>query len=88
MSRYLRLNMTVQVDRSQEEFVREAIEQQKVILKDWLLRFLSDQALEDIRGAAGQNKLRREILVQFNTMLSPDGYDRIHDVLFEEFNVQ
>lgn len=88
MSRYLRLNMTVLVDRSQEDVVRERIEQQKLILKDWLLRYLSDQALDDIRGAAGQNRLRREILLQFNTVLSPDGYDRIHDVLFEEFNIQ
>jgi flagellar basal body-associated protein FliL len=88
MSRYLRLNMTLRVDAKQEAEVAKAVEEQKVLLKDWLLRYLSDQTMEDIRGAAGQNRLRREILEQFNTMLFPDGYDRLHDVLFEEFNTQ
>jgi flagellar basal body-associated protein FliL len=88
MSRYLRLKVTLQVDAEQQEQISQAVERHKVILKDSLLRFLSDQGLEEIRGAAGQNRLRREILDQFNSMLFPDGYERVHDVLFEEFNVQ
>jgi flagellar basal body-associated protein FliL len=44
--------------------------------------------MEDLRGAAGQNRLRREIQDHFNTVLFEDGYDRIREVLFEEFNVQ
>lgn len=88
LSRYLRLKLTVQVEQKHLEEITKALEQHKVILKDWLLRYLSDKSMDDIRGTAGQNRLRREILDQFNTVLFPNGYDRIHDVLFEEFNVQ
>jgi flagellar basal body-associated protein FliL len=45
-------------------------------------------SMEDIRGAAGQNRLRREIHDQFNLVMFPDTEGEIKDVLFEEFNVQ
>jgi flagellar basal body-associated protein FliL len=44
--------------------------------------------MDQIRGAAGQNRIRRQIQDHMNTTLFDDGYDHIHDVLFEEFNVQ
>ena len=88
MSRYLHLSITLQVDEAQQEKVKELIEDKKVILKNWLLSYLSDKNMDEVRGAAGQNRLRREIQDYFNTTLFSDGYDRIHDVLFEEFNVQ
>ena len=34
------------------------------------------------------NRIRREIRDQFNTILFPDGYDRIEQVLFQQYNVQ
>ena len=42
----------------------------------------------DVRGGAGKNMLKREFLERFNSMLFTDGYDRIYDVLFEEFMIQ
>jgi flagellar FliL protein len=87
-NRYLRMSITLQVAESDVEAVNELIDKQKSVLKSWLLSHLSDKTMQEIRGAAGQNRLRREIQDQFNTILFPDGYDRIHDVLFEEFNVQ
>ena len=68
--------------------MKKQIEAKKIILRNWLLSKISDLDLDDIRGGAGQNRLRREIREQFNAVLCPDGYDEIHDVLFEEFNVQ
>lgn len=88
LSRYLRLNLTLQVDEVQQEQITKLLEERKVILKDWLLRYLSDKDMEAIRGSAGHNRMRREIMDHFNTTLFPDGYDRIVDVLFEEFAVQ
>ncbi len=88
LNRYLRLVITLQVDEAQESKVKELIEAKRAILKNWLLSYLSDKDMDDIRGAAGQNRLRREIQDYFNTVLFSDGYDRIHDVLFEEFNIQ
>lgn len=88
LNRYLRVKIALQVDKNQQESITEIIESRKIVLKNWLLGYLSDRDLKDIRGAAGQNRLRREILAYFNATLFPDGYDRIHDVLFSEFAVQ
>jgi flagellar basal body-associated protein FliL len=88
MNRYLRLKISLQIDKTQEKLVQEAIDKQGLILRNWLLSHLSDKELDEIRGAAGQNMLRREIRDQFNTVLFADGFDRVYDVLFEEFNVQ
>lgn len=88
MNRYLRLVMTFQIDKEDKEMIEPLIESKKAILRSWLVSYLSDLQLEDIRGAAGQNRIRREIQDNFNTLLFPDGYDRIRDVLFEEFNIQ
>lgn len=88
MNRYLRIKISLQIDRTQEQVVADALAKQGLIARNWLISYLSDKELDAIRGAAGQNMLRREIRDEFNTVLFSDGYDRIFDVLFEEFNVQ
>lgn len=88
MTRYLRLGVTMQVDEAQVTAIEELYTKREAVLKNWLLSHISDKSMDDIRGASGQNRLRREIQEQFNTVLFPDGIDRIQDVLFEEFNVQ
>lgn len=88
LNRYLRVNITLQIDKSDEESITKLLDLRKSMLRNWLLSHLSDKGMEDIRGASGQNRLRREIRDHFNTTLFSDGYDRIYDVLFEEFNVQ
>lgn len=88
LNRYLRLKIALQIDKLQTEEVTKAVELKRLILRNWLLSHVSDKDQEEIRGAAGQNKLRREIRDRFNEILFSDGYDRVYDVLFEEFNVQ
>lgn len=88
LNRYLRIKITLQVKEQDKEQISKLVEDQKALLKSWLISYLSDVSMDDIRGAAGQNRLRREIQDQFNTLLFDDGYDRIRDLLFEEFNVQ
>lgn len=88
MSRYLRLSITLQVRVSDSEQATADVESRRAILRNWLLGYLSNLQLEDIRGAAGQNRIRREVQNQFNEILSPEGIDVVQDVLFEEFNVQ
>lgn len=87
MTRYLRLSLTLQLASQEADFATQ-LETKRLLLKNWLLAHISDKSLEDIRGAVGQNRLRREIRDHFNSVLCPDGYDRISDVLFDEFNVQ
>lgn len=88
MSRYLRVAITLQIPKAIETDFKTRVDAKKILLRNWLLSRISDLDLEDIRGAAGQNRLRREIRDHFNSVLCPDGYDQIYDVLFEEFNVQ
>ena len=88
MNRYLRLKMALQVEASEEVLIQKLVEEKQLILRNWLLSHLSDKTLDEIRGKAGQNMLRREIRNHFNTTLFTDGRDHIYDILFEEFNVQ
>jgi flagellar basal body-associated protein FliL len=88
LNRYLRITLTLQVDELHKDEIEEKVESNRAVLKSWLLSYLSDKDMESIRGAAGQNRLRREIQDHFNSVLFPDGYDRIHEVLFQEFNIQ
>lgn len=88
LNRYLRMSITLQVAEEELPDITEQVEKRKAILKSWLLSYLSDKSMEEIRGAAGQNRLRREILEKFNEVLSDDGRDVVSDVLFEEFNIQ
>jgi flagellar basal body-associated protein FliL len=88
MTRFLKISVTLQVAKDQEQDLLLLLESKNPVLKNWLLSHLSDKDLEAIRGAAGQNRLRREIRDHFNTVLYPDGYDRIYDVLFDTFAIQ
>lgn len=88
MTRYLKIAIALQVAKADEVEIKDLLESKQIILRNWLLSMMSDKALDEIRGAAGQNRMRREIRDHFNDVLFPDGVDRIYDVLFEEFNVQ
>lgn len=88
MNRYLRLKISVLVAQEEQEKVIEAMTTHTPVLKNWLLSHLSDKTLEEIRGKAGQNMLRREMRRQFNETIFNDRRDHIYDILFEEFNIQ
>ncbi len=88
LNRYLRVTITLQVDEDKQKEVTELVEARKAILKSWLLSYLSGKGMDDVRGPAGQNRIRREIHDYFNATLFDDGFDQIHNILFEEFNVQ
>jgi flagellar basal body-associated protein FliL len=87
LTRYLRVTLTLQVDPAHAEVVRQVLDSQRTILKNWLIGYLSDKQVDEVRGAIGVNKARREIQEQFNRLLFPEGSDLIQDILFEEFNV-
>lgn len=86
--RFLRVKIILVADEANEKAVHDLVEKHKPFLKTSLITYLSDQSLKDVTGAAGLNRLRREIRDQFNTMLFPDGSEKLNDVLFEEFYVQ
>ena len=88
MTRYVNVAVSLKISKEKEAEIRRLIDQKLPELRDWTVRHLSGKTLDDIRGEAGMNRLRREIGDSFNEMLFPDGYDRIYDVLFPEFAVQ
>ena len=87
-SRYLRINFSLQVGKSQKLEVEKQLAAKKTICKNWLQVHVAEKTTEDLRGKFGRNRLRREIHDFFNEALFDDGLERIQDVLFSEFHVQ
>ncbi len=87
-SRYVTCTFSLQVANSQKEAIEKLVDDQNVVLKNWLIAHLRDKKLEDVRGKLGHNTLRREIHDKFNELLFADGIERIQDVLFQDFKVQ
>ena len=88
MTRYLRVKFALSVAKKDAESVQHVVEERKTNLKNWLIGYLQSKQVEDVRGTAGFNQIRREIHDQFNQMLFPSGDEKIQDILFDEFNVQ
>ncbi len=90
LNRYLRLKITLKIASGlqEEDVIKQQVESNKAFLTSWLLAHLADMSMDDVRGAAGQNRIRREIQDEFNAVLFPDGKTQIEDVFFLEFSVQ
>jgi flagellar basal body-associated protein FliL len=87
-SRYLRLNFSLQVAKSQKLEIEEKVKSQKIVFENWIQVHLADKTTEDLVGKFGRNRVRREMLDFFNKSLFDDGIERIQDVLFKEFHIQ
>ncbi len=87
-SRYLRINFSLQVAKSQRIEIEEKVNAKAVIFKNWLQIHLAEKSTEDLRGKYGRNRIRREMQDFFNKVLFDDGIERIQEVLFDEFHVQ
>jgi flagellar basal body-associated protein FliL len=88
LTRYLKIKLLLVVDARDEEKVNELLQKKKPALRNWLIGHLSDKSLQDVTGAAGLNKVQREIWQQFNHELYPDGSEKVLDIYFEECVVQ
>lgn len=87
-SKFLKMNFSLQVGKSQLEEVQKLVDDREVVLKNWIQINLSEKTTEDINGKFGRNRIRREMLDYFNEVLFDDGVERVQDVLFSEFFVQ
>jgi len=88
LTRHLQVRITLLAHGADEASIQTALENNRAVLMNWLISYLSDKSLEDVRGAAGMNRARRDIQDRFNQLLFADGSERIRDVLFEEFTVR
>jgi len=87
LARYIRATITVAVLPDDFDKVGTLIDDKMPVLRDWLTVYLASCTLDDVRGAANLNRIRREVLDAFNQQLWPDQKPRIQDVLFKEFTV-
>lgn len=88
MTRYLKVQLSISMMKEDKDEIVKLIDAKKILLTDWLNGYLASQNMDSLRGMQAQNRLRREIKDQFNSMLFLDGVERIHGVYFNVFNVQ
>ena len=87
-SRYLKLKFSLEVPKSQKVEIEQLIKAKKAVLMNRIISHISEIKIDDLKGAFGQNRLRREMHDYFNEILFQDGIERIKDILFREFHVQ
>ncbi|MBW3543286.1 MAG: flagellar basal body-associated FliL family protein [Planctomycetes bacterium] len=63
----------------------DRVKRNRPVLRSWLITYLADKTVADIRGKANVNKIRTDILNAFNGILFPGGQYRLQDVLFDEY---
>jgi flagellar basal body-associated protein FliL len=88
MMRYVRAKFSLAVEEKEVEPVQRLVEENKTVLKNWLIGYLQNKQIDEVRGTEGFNRVRREIQERFNEMLFPNGEAKVKEVLFDEFNVQ
>lgn len=88
LARYVHATVTLAIREKDFAAASGRIDQKTRVLRDWLTVFLTSLTLEDVRGAANLNRIRREILDAFNQELWPDGKPLIRKVLFKDFAVK
>jgi flagellar basal body-associated protein FliL len=87
-SRYIRATITLATRKGDLSGVQSAVERRSPELKNWLIEYLSGQALDEVGGQKNINRMRREIRDSFNDQLWPNHRPLIHHVLFKQFVIQ
>jgi len=88
LTRYVRATLTLATRKEDEIAARAAIEKRMPELKNWLILYLADCSLDELRGARNLNRILREIQDSFNEKLWPDSRPLIVKVDFKEWAVQ
>ncbi|MEA3367962.1 MAG: flagellar basal body-associated FliL family protein [Planctomycetota bacterium] len=88
LARYVHAAITLAIPEEDFPAAAPCIDANMRLLRDWLTVYLTGLTLDEVRGAANLNRIRREILDAFNTELWPDSKPMIRKVLFKEFAVK
>lgn len=88
MQRYIHVVIILGVTKENQSAVSDLVAKRKEEIKNWLVTYLSNLSMEEVRGATNLNRIQREILDMVNEHLFPNQKPRISRVLFEEFQVQ
>ena len=87
LARYVRATITLAIKPANHETAKAILDKHKPELKNWLTLYFANCTLDNVRGAASLNRVRREILDAFCQQLWPDQKPLIDHVLFKEFGV-
>jgi len=88
LARYVHATITLAIPEEEFAAAAPAIDAKMLVLRDWLTVYLASLTLDEVRGPASLNRMRREILDAFNQELWPDQKPKIRKVLFKEFAVK
>lgn len=87
LARYIRATITVAIANGDFDEIGTLLDDKMPLLRDWLTGYLASCTLDDVRGSANQNRIRREIFDAFNQQLWPDQTPKIAKILFKEWTV-
>jgi flagellar basal body-associated protein FliL len=82
--RFLKMNISLQVAKSQRMEIEAQVDARKAKIKDRIISHISEMTIEEFQGRFAQNALRRYLVRIFNETLFDDGLERIQDILFTD----
>ncbi len=88
LTRHLSATLVLVVDNKDYETVAKEVEKKMPQLKSFLIVYLSDRTLEEVRGAENLNRILREIQDSLNDRLWPEGRGLIRRVDYKQWVVQ
>jgi len=89
LTRYVKLTIVLEVEKEDAEKVKKIMEgNTRSVFQHWLISYLSDLKLEDVKGAQSISRIRSNICEGFNKLLQKNHSATVENVLFREFSVQ
>lgn len=88
LTRYLRATLTLATRPDDYKAAVDTIKKRMPELRNWLILYLSDCSVEEVRGAKNLNRIQRELQDSLNQRLWPGARPLIVKVGFKEWNVQ
>lgn len=89
VTRYVRVSVILELSPQLDMINGEVfLDEKKIILQDWMTTYLAGLSLEDVRGSRSLNRIKQEVVNQFNELLFGPDKAYIEKVLFKEFAVQ
>ena len=88
LTRYIRAKLRLAISTDDYKAAEETIERRMSDVRNWLIIYLADCSIEDVRGAAKLNRILRDIQDTLNQRLWPGGRPLIVRVDYDEWVIQ
>lgn len=89
LTRYVRVGVALETRDGEKQEVLEAIEGVRPKVNSWLLGYLADKTVADVRGLSSHDELRQGIKDGLNSVLNSEGAtELITGVYFDDISVQ